>query len=76
MVQEDVMKYLCLVIYDEKKLMWPFFSSASFQSIHFFMVCCICSGDMERQAVGLLRNKYINFALDTTNGKVEPGHYN
>jgi len=27
-------------------LIWPFFSSVSFQSIHFLMVCCICSGDM------------------------------
>ncbi len=27
---------------------WPFFSRVSFQSIHFFIVCCICSGESER----------------------------
>src|SRR5438093_3460055 len=45
-------------------LMWPFFSSVSLQFIHFWVSCCICSGDKDRYAsAGLARNKYIKFAI-------------
>src|SRR5207302_11321529 len=44
-------------------LKWPFFFRVSAQPIHFFVSCCICSGDMDRSAVWLCRNKYMKLAV-------------
>src|SRR5437588_561513 len=44
-------------------LKWPFFFRVSAQPIHFFVSCCICSGDMDRRAVWLCRNKYMKLAM-------------
>src|SRR5437016_7539297 len=44
-------------------LKWPFFFRVSAQPIHFFVSCCICSGDMDRRAAWLCRNRYMKFAI-------------
>src|SRR2546422_5764072 len=46
-------------------LTWPFFSSEALHSIHFCRVCCISSGENERNVspITLLRNKNMKSAI-------------
>ena len=43
--------------------MWPFASSVCFHSIHFFIVCCICSGDRFQITFWSARNRNMNLDI-------------